>query len=346
MFCAIQVLSDNSKKSEDSILVDAKQGGNHVQGEIGSRTLERCPPSYSQTPLVLDAEKAWCEKQSTTRHKFSLYNGLVIIEDKLDLLDQRIKECPSMGWHSLDCGDCGKVVKAKAIRKSCLSPYCFDPECLKNKERIAKAELRKKFPTGKRLIHFIIGFPRVPSYSSTVKEHHAGVINGFVKVMRKTFPKFAFIKVRDITGGPGDLFVHYHCALLINVNHARFLTAVVEAREEVMKKLDCSFTVRSKHYKSSGAVFGYFAKRLSGQYGDIKAGKSYGYEALMSLEEYFKDVFNTRALSILYNRKGESPSVMFHRLRSDFSDKPFHSDFPTICPYCGSSNLKLRPPDH
>ena len=103
----------------------------------------------------------------------------------INRLAERIENCPAMEWRSLSCPKCSKVALKNAFRDSCLSPFCFDEECLKNKYRIALHRFRKLGITSRRLIHVVFGFENVDNFTKEISAQHRAVFHLLQKEMKK-----------------------------------------------------------------------------------------------------------------------------------------------------------------
>lgn len=252
---------------------------------------------------------------------------------KLEIFASRVEGCKFMEWSSLVCPNCKNIVKPNVVKMSCMSPFCKDQECIRNKKRIALIYFNNLKITSKNLLHFIIGFPHVEKFTKEIRKQQQKVLTAFTIQMKKLGSSLRCVKVRDIEGVKGDLYVHYHFGNLPVKDYRIFHRNLNKARELVSKRLQTPFIVKSKHYRNKKGLWRYFSHRIAGVFGDLKNNQSYGYQDLMDLKEFFDTIYNSRSLSIIGLRRPEGASNLAFMI----------DNFPAKCQFCGEMHLKIIP---
>lgn len=331
MCAQIKLLFDTFKKSEDFVILDAHKEGTHVQQLKILRSMKICPPSYSQSSFPTVDEKPWCRKQSTPRFKISLYDGFVIIEDKLDLLRQRIGGCPSMGYASWVCDSCGQIAKHSAYRLTCCCRYCPDLDCTENRRLHSLLRLRSFGVKASKLLHFEIGFPHVEEITKEEVKKLRQSANFWMKEMEKLGSPIKALRILDILKKGQGYYLHFHFASLPVGDVRKFGQNCHLAREKVMGELQTSFIVRIEGYKPRKSLYDYFSKRMAGMFGHKKKGTAHTFSTMMSLEQYFEVFFKSKHLwnSLGWKAKPDSNLV------TTVLNKP------KACPHCSHNTFTL-----
>lgn len=253
---------------------------------------------------------------------------------KLERLANRIEECKLGEWKSLVCLNCGHKIKGNVVRVSCMSPFCQDKECQKNRINLNLSYLNSLNLRSKNYIHLIFGFEHIPRYTKSIKKKQLNCLRRFIYHMKKLGFPLRLVRVRDISGSKKDLFVHYHCLQLPVKDLRLFTRKLIKAREIVLKHSEIPFTVRCKGYRSKGSLFRYLSHRMSGIFGDLKnKSNSYGYPDLMDLTTYYKDFYGSNAVCLIGLRKPEGLTNVPYMIES----------LPQICPKCQSNHIRVVP---
>ncbi len=247
----------------------------------------------------------------------------------------RIEECKSMVWTSLVCFSCGKIIKSNCAKLSCLSPYCQDEDCIKNRYRIVFAYFKSLKFYSKNLLHTIFGFPHVKKFTREIRENHYRVFRELKKEMKRLGTPLKMVICRDVNGEKGDLFVHYHTGNLPVKDWRKFRQNLYICREKIIKKTDIEFVIKFRHYRNTFKMFKYFANRVSGVFQNMEIEESFGYSKLMDIKEFYETFYNVRKIKLINLRRREAPSVLALML-----DNPIEK-----CPDCGSNDVRLWPTD-
>jgi hypothetical protein len=245
-------------------------------------------------------------------------------DSALESYASRIENCSSLPWANLKCGSCGKILIKRVAKLSCLSPFCKNPECIKNRVNILLNYFLNLKIRSKSLFHFIIGFPKVHYFTKEKRKHHLKVLRKFSDLMKKRGFPLQAAAVRDIAGKRYDLYVHYHFANLPVKDFRAFSKALKETRDQVK-----GIIVKIKGYRKFEPVVNYLARRGAGVFGDISKGNTYGYADLMDLKTYYLVFFKSRKIQLY----GLKPSAELTNLAIMLDNKI------TKCPYCNSTNL-------
>ena len=261
--------------------------------------------------------------------------------EKLELYAQRIENCPNMGWANVICKDCHHIIKPEAVRFSCLSNYCQDPECLKNRIRVKLARLMSLGTYTKILYHFVIGFKPVEKLSKSHLIKCQAQVFKVIHEVEKTHPKLHLIVVRDINKSKGLLRLHYHVASLPVKDFRLLSNSLLRANKLVSELAGFNSIVQLIGYRGKEGIFDYFSKRASGVFGHELRGTNFSYPGVMDLKAYFETFYNTRTIN-LYNLSSRRVATEFIRLIDGV---------PESCPFCGSKSYALSlkdgydPPD-
>ncbi|GAH63582.1 unnamed protein product, partial [marine sediment metagenome] len=183
----------------------------------------------------------------------------------------RVEDCPKMSWRSLVCSRCGRIVKQNIAKLTCLSPYCRDDECIKNRVRIAQAYFEALKIKSPNLLHIIFGFAYINRFTDEEKEKQARVFSLLEKEMERLGTPLHMVAVRDIKEIDlkplTPLYVHYHTANLPVKDWRKFRQNLYRAREKIIKKSGVEFSFKFKHYRNQRGLFKYFAHRVAGVFG-------------------------------------------------------------------------------
>lgn len=250
---------------------------------------------------------------------------------KISLFLRRLINCYKQKWAYVVCRYCGERIINNPVLLTCLSPYCNNPECVENRRQLAYKKLKSYNIRASKLIHLIFGFERIMCFSPDIRREHHKIIDEFANEMEKLGTPLHIIIVRDLTGKSFDYFIHYHGANLPVKDYRVFHRNINIAREKVCQKLSVGFTVRSKHYRSKEWMFNYFANRMAGIFGDVKANKNYSYQDIMGAKEYYLCFYNTRRIEHINlnpsKRRGNVPFML--------------QELPDSCSNCGCKLFKL-----
>ncbi len=247
----------------------------------------------------------------------------------LEKLYYRIHSCKDLPWASVVCDNCGTVVKKDATKLSCLSPYCQDSECVKNRKRLIWAYLKSLKIYSKTMLHIIIGLPRVGRFTRDIQKVHLIKLNLMKKEMKKLGTPLQMIVGRDLNGFSGDLYVHYHCLNVPVKDWRKYWTNLHKCG------LKFGFIVKWRHYRSKNKMYKYLAKRCAGVFQNDGDGDcdSFGYNKLMDLKEFYEDFYNTRKIRLFGIRRGVAPSILALLL----------DNLAVICPNCGGNHFDIVP---
>ena len=248
-------------------------------------------------------------------------------------LAKRIINCPEMEYCSLVCTACHKVVKVGCARLSCLSPYCLDEECVKNRMRLSMVYFNGLKIKSNKMLHIVFGFPKVKKFTKDLRSEHNKMFSMLKKEMKRLGTPLRMIVVRDLNGQEGDLYVHYHTAQLPVKDWRKFRQNLYVCRDKVMKKMKMEFSFKFIGYRKTWSLFKYFSYRVSGLFQNSDKEK-FGYNRLMGIKEYYECFYRSRKVKLI-NLKPSRLSVSVLALTLDNLIK--------ICPFCGSNHLKLKP---
>jgi len=264
---------------------------------------------------------------------FSYRQWLTPKQRRLEHFANRVQDCKFMDWAHLVCNDCGNIVKEKAFHLSCLSPFCKNPECIKNRIRINKALLQSYGIYTKRLYHFVVGFEPVKELTNSFRLKCDLLAKKFIKQIRSKFPNVYLIMVRDINQTTKGLRVHYHIGGF-GIKDFRFFSVQLQ---NITKSLsECSRTpliVSLGGYSKREGIFNYFSKRASGVFGHTSKGDDFYYSDFMKLKEYFEVFYNKRKIWFYLNNLRVRRTELI-RLISHSVEK---------CPYCSSKSFRFSP---
>jgi len=249
-----------------------------------------------------------------------------------ELFASRIKGCPDMPWASLVCDDCGHVNKKSCTKLSCLSPFCQELECIKNRGKIVMAKLKSYKINSRMLLHIIFGFAHVEEFTKEVRAFHQKTIKKIQDEMKRLGTPLQMIICRDLNGKPGDLYIHYHSANLPVKDWRKFRSNLFD----IQKKLGC-FSLKFVGYRNRFSLFKYFSKRVAGVFQNACDDKDYtfGYDKLMDVREFFRSFYKIRKIKFINLSPRAKPDVLASLL----------DNCPKKCDKCGSKNMKIVPDD-
>lgn len=325
------ILIDNIKKPEGSVSVDDIKQGDHAHKLEVLRTPSSLPVSYSQIPLTFDDEEVWCKKRSTPRYKLSLLNGIVIIEDKLDLFKQRIEECPKMGFASWVCDSCGQIAKHSAYRLTCCVRYCDDPACIENRKQHALLRLRSFNVRAPKLLHFEMGFAHVEEITKEEVKKLRRAVDLWMKEMEKLGSPIKALRIFDILKKGEGYYLHFHFASLPVGDVRKFGQNCHLARKKVMGELQLPFVVRIEGYRPLRSLYGYFSKRMAGMFGHKAKGSDETFSSMMGLEQYYDVFFRSKHLWNSLGWKAKPDSNLVNLVLSK----------PQTCLHCSHNTFSL-----
>ena len=245
----------------------------------------------------------------------------------------RLHGCSFMDWAHLVCSQCGNIVREKAFHLSCLSPYCKNPECIKNRIRITKAAMQSYRIRTKRLYHFTLGFAPVKELTNPHRLSCDLIAKKFIKRIKTLFPDVYLIMVRDINLSKEGFRVHYHVAGFNIKDFRNFSYNLLREGKNLSECLKMRVAVSLAGYQNKNTIFTYFSKRVAGVFGHTSKGDDFYYSDFMSEKDYFKVFYNKRKIWFFLNNLVPS-GTEFIRLISHSIEN---------CPYCGSSHFRLSP---
>ena len=254
-------------------------------------------------------------------------------EKGLESFAQRIESCSSMDWLSLGCNSCGKMIKPNCAKLSCLSPYCMDKECVKNRMRLSMRYFNSLKIKSKKLLHIVFGFPKVIEFNRGIREQHNKFFRMLKKEMQKLGTPLRMVVVRDLNGEKRDLYAHYHTANLPVKDWRKFRQNLFICREKIMKKMKIEFSIKFLHYRKTWSLFKYFSYRVAGLFQNSDKEK-FGYSRLMDLKEYYDCFYRSRKVKLI-GLRAPSPQASILALTLDnLVDK---------CPHCSSKDISFKP---
>jgi hypothetical protein len=251
---------------------------------------------------------------------------------KLERLADRLQDCKYMDWGSLVCEDCQKIIVKSAVKYSCLVRFCNEPECRINRQRIAYGYLKDLKIKSKNLLHYVLGFQHCTSYDNSLRKLHKKVLKQLSVQMEKLGTPLKSLVVFDFTGVKGNIFPHLHCVNLPVKDFRLFFSNLKICQKLISDKLKIPFTIRFKGYSKTIPVLKYFANRIAGIFGNLKDNTCYGFSNFMNLEEYFNNIYRKKTLVLVNLRTRKRSNVPY-----------LLDNLPKICPYCGSTHLKIIP---
>lgn len=252
---------------------------------------------------------------------------------KILKLKNRIEECPNLSWGHIHCSneECLQQLTKHPLKLSCLSNFCNDPECLKNRIRIRNVIFKSFGIRSSKLYNFVIGFKSIPIADLNKKTRLSchRTVTKILKELQTTYGKFFYFAVRDLNK-PHDpqsnakfLRVHYHVATLPLKDYRDFVLKLKSACEKFSAKSLLPVAPSLSGYKKRRGVFAYLSKRLAGHFGhNRQAEKIFGFSEIMTIEKYFNIFYQTK--SFLTNLRP--------RLQAEFIN--MLNNIPKICPKC------------
>jgi hypothetical protein len=271
-------------------------------------------------------------QQITTQINARVDNPRFVKDYKLFSLAERIIDCPGMDYVSLVCPDCNRVVKLGCAKLSCLSPYCLDEECVKNRLRLSMLYFNLLKVKSKKLLHIVFGFPKCKVFSRDLRNKHSKMFSLLKKEMKKLGTPLKMIVVRDLNGSENNLYVHYHTAQLPVQDWRKFRQNLYICREKILKKNNIEFSIKFKHYRKTWSLFKYFSYRVAGLFQNSDKEK-FGYQRLMDIKEYFSCFYKSRKVKLIGMKPSPKASILALTL----------NNFIKVCPFCGKTHLELRP---
>jgi len=151
--------------------------------------------------------------------------------------------------------------------------------------------------------------------------------------MKKLGTPINALRIFDVNEKEGHYFMHYHFAQMPVKDYMQFAKNCQIAREKLERDEGLLFAVRLFGWRPKESLFGYFAKRMAGVYGDVEKGNRMFLADMFSLDEYAQGFFNVRSFVII----GKFPSRRLGNVLNVVLSKP------SECPFCHSTRLKLVP---
>lgn len=295
--------------------------------QICIKVLKRFFPEPKKTAFPVSLWR-YAMKFNEKQKSISQYPEQTERQIKINSLANRIEYCPDSSWASIVCKDCGAIVKKSATKMSCYSPFCQDPECIKNRKRLVFTYLKGFNISSKKVLHIVFGFPHVPKFTKDIKDHHNKVFDKIKLKMKKLGTPLKMIICRDLNGSKGDLYVHYHSLNLPVKDWRKFRQNLF-----ICQKSIGGFSIKFKHYRNKLRMYKYFAKRSAGVFqneGD-KDKDAFGFPKLMNLEEYFDCFYKVRKFKLIGLKPRRKTSVLALLL-----------DNSTLkCPVCGQTHFEI-----
>jgi hypothetical protein len=236
------------------------------------------------------------QKQLTLyEHKSEIY------KQKLEKTISRIESCPSLPWADLVCKTCGEKLTEHPFKLSCLSNFCQDDECIKNRLRIRRMQFRDFRIRSKKLFNFVIGFKDIDPENLTREKRNLydKVLRFILKDVLKTYGRFYFIAERDINkskSNEGFIRFHYHIGTLPLKDFRFFDTCLNRACLRASEKFSIDVSISLGKFQSRGSVLSYFAKRSVGVFGHDRTGETkFGFSDFMHYEDYHNVFYKTKS---------------------------------------------------
>lgn len=251
---------------------------------------------------------------------------------KIDKFKFRIASCKYLSWGFPSCMNCEKNLVKKPIKLTCLSPYCNEHECIKNRIRCVIFRLKEFRIRSKQLYNFVIGFEPVAVITKKDRIFKQKVFRYVMKLLDKKYQK-RFIKklysisARDLNLSNNKIRLHYHVATLPVKDFKEFSTMIKSCTELASKKYEINLAPSFSGYKKTSSTLSYFAKRICGVFGHNRnEEQAFTYKDIMSIENYYKTFYKTKALNFfnLKFRTREASSELISMLNV----------IPKICPNC------------
>lgn len=324
-----KVLIDNSRKKIEELELEKCSCDTCFKASNSS-------PAYSQTqsnsyhntqvsPLYLDS----LYKQTQLDDRRFLSKS----QQRLEHLADRIQDCNFMEWAHLCCENCGNIVKNRAVKLSCLSAFCQNPECIRNRKRLVRNYLRDLKIKSKSLYHFVIGFRPVKKITKELRAKYRVILKSIIRDVEKTHPKLHLIIVGDINRAETGLRYHFHIGSL-PVKDFRMLSVVLrKSCESVSECFKTSVGVQLIGYSRKSAIYSYFSKRASGVFGHERDFSNFGYPDVMKLKDYFEVFYRTKKI-FLHHLKCRHGVTEFIDLLDNLPEK---------CPYCSHKKFRIIP---
>lgn len=267
-----------------------------------------------------------CEKQ-VCLHETRIEREL----SKIELAYARIEACPHLVWGNLHCKTCDTRLTMKSFKLSCLSNFCKEVECVKNRLRIRRMQFDDLGIHSKKLYNFVIGFKDVSSkdFSKSLRAQYSKVVKYVLKEMLKVYGSFFYIAERDInlsSRRDGRLRYHYHIATLPLKDFRLFNRMLEFVCSKASVRFSLALMPSYSGYQKTSSVLAYFAKRSIGVFGhDRKDESRFGFVDVMNFEQYYRVFYKTK--SWFTNLKYRA------RQRSEFIR--VLNNIPQKCPCCG-----------
>ena len=256
-----------------------------------------------------------------------------IYHQKTRRIIEKIQGCEKMPWARAVCKSCGEIVSDERHKLTCGLRYCANPLCVGNriKKNILRLESANVFSS--RLIHFEISFPYVANLHKEFKNYFEKVQRTFFREMKKLGTPVNALRIFDLKEKDGKYFYHFHFAQMPVKDYMLFVKNVRRARAITQLRENMPLVVHFEGWRPKKSLFGYFAKRMAGVYGDETRGNVQYLADFISADDYANNFYNVRTYSIIGDfprpRRGNVLNV------SPVSVKE--------CPYCHSHSIRLVP---
>jgi hypothetical protein len=251
----------------------------------------------------------------------------------LNRLADRIEFCSSLPWCHVYCRSCGHQLTKTPFKQSCLSNFCSDPECLKNRKKIRRMKLNDYNIRSKKLYSFVVGFKDLP-VSQLTKEQRKKYHSFFLLLLKKTlkvYGSFYYLSVRDLNKSGDNIRLHYHVATLPLKDFRFFVSCLNKSCDELSKKMNVLASVSLSGYKGKGSTLNYFSSRASGEFGhDTKGEHKFGFSDFMKLEQYYSVFYRTKTFNSNFRFRRHQTAELVAML----------NNVPKICPNCLATTYK------
>lgn len=255
------------------------------------------------------------------------------LQARVEAVRNKIKSCPGMGFARWVCSDCGEIVSKESYKLTCGLRYCKNPDCVRARIRKNKIRLHNYKIFSKRLIHFEVGFPYVSRLTKQAKKVQEAVLRALTEEMKRLGTPISALRIFDIAEHEGSYFLHYHYAQMPVKDYMQFVKNTRRARLKVMEKTGQPLIIHFEGWREKRSLFSYFAKRMSGVYGDVLKNNRFNLADIISIKEYAQDFFNIRSFVII----GMQPRAKRGNVLNIVLSKP------SECPFCGCKKLLLIP---
>ncbi len=252
---------------------------------------------------------------------------------KAERLKERLSECPSMPWGMPVCKDCNTPLLKKPIKLSCLSPYCSDSECLKNRVKFSNSRFKDFNIHSKKLYHQVIGRKNI-SLSELNSDQRDITRKAFLEVLKltqKAYGRLYYAGAMDINlKQNNNVRLHAHIGFLPLKDFKKFNSCLDLACRKVSKKYGFPISWSGGKYQKTRAVLSYLSKRIAGDFGhnrtkDGEKEEKFGYSDFISVEDY---------CSIFYKKRNMFSNLRHRTRKGAGFIEMIDNSLPKTCPNC------------